>query len=103
MLASRYSFIDSRFSWDMSVVERLEFRIEISSERADTLLEVAFNESIYECSHREKAEICGAVDCCTIVSGHTSTPNHSEYLSTRAKQSSTIDKDIITPLASHTE
>ena len=60
ILASRPGLKDSLFRWDSSVIKRLQSRLEMSDEPADTLAEIAFEESTYDWSHHGDADTTDA-------------------------------------------
>ena len=51
ILASQPGSIESLLRWDVSVVRKLQFRLEVGNGSADILAESAFNESTYDPSH----------------------------------------------------
>ena len=51
ILASYSGLIESLLRWDVSVVRKLQFRLEVGNESADILAESAFQESTYDPSH----------------------------------------------------
>ena len=106
-LASRPGLIDSLFGWDLSVIEGLQIRLEMSNEPADTLAELAFTESTYDWSHHDEVKTVDA----TGLSHHRGVPGPQQSSVTQAtaplhlnsSQSSIVDGDMMTSLASHME
>ena len=60
ILASHHGLMESLLRWDVSVVRKLQFRLEVGNESADILAESAFNESTYDSSHHGEIETLDA-------------------------------------------
>ena len=56
ILASNPDLAESLLRWELTVSKKLQFRLEMGNEPADTLAEVAFNESTYDSSFSREAE-----------------------------------------------
>ena len=55
ILGSKPDLKESFLHWDSSMSKKLQFRLEIGTEPAETLAEVALNESTYDSSHQGEA------------------------------------------------
>lgn len=107
MLASRPDLIETLLRWDLSVIKNLQLRLELSDESADTLAELAFNESTYDWRPHNEVEIDDTAGSSS--HGDATTPQqHTESqpvapVQYNSNESSVLDEDMMTSSALHTE
>lgn len=107
ILALHPGLIESRLRWDVSVIRKLQFRLEVGNESADVLAESAFKESTYDPSHDGDIETLDAANISHY--GDVTTPQEDPVTQATTPMYSNLsgrpgfDEDRTTSSASHME